>query len=355
MTSHHGTIGRSCRVLLQGCRGPTVGGGVSGNEVTAIMRRIQQGGTWSAGTEYLAQGVVWIDGIPHLDVVDIRRKQVEVYPVLGQRVGLEVASDRHFCMGRYAPVGGTGIAHVPCPAQSPATEKDQCSDCAARDEFRFAHHVHRGGYLPDVMATYLAQPHWVYVATFADGSSKVGTAAAVRKRSRLDEQGATTATYVALAGNGRIARFAEDEATQQLHLRQTKRRSAKVAALVQPAPPGHIEQQHRETVERLLHLLKPMTATTDLALPVEHWVPPAAYAPFLDERSRTDWVPYPHDLGSGEHGLYIEGCAGPAALVRTRDDADAPYYVADLGLLKGRRVIAGDHVSPDATVQTALF
>lgn len=98
-----------------------------------------------------------------------------------------------------------------------------------------------------------------------------------------------------------------------------------------------------------------MTRATDLELPAERWTPPPAYMAFLDARSRTDWLAYPHELDAGEHGLYVEGCAGPAALVRTREDENALYYVVDLGALKGRRVVAGDHCSPDAAAQTALF
>ena len=83
-------------------------------------------------------------------------------------------------------------------------------------------------------ATYLMQQHWLYVATFAGGASKVGTASHLRKWNRLAEQGAVVARYVARAEDGRVVRILEDMVTQEAGLTQQVRSAAKEEALVQP-------------------------------------------------------------------------------------------------------------------------
>ena len=312
-------------------------------------------GTWRVGAEYLIQGVKWVDSTPLLDVVDIGSARGELYRLNDEFLGLKVQPGPTYCLGRYSFVDVTGIEHIRCPDQLPSVANGQCTNCAARDEFRFAHHFHTGGYAPDSLVAYMMQPHWLYVATFGDATSKIGTAADVRKQSRLDEQGALAATYVGLAVDGKIARFAEDTVTARLNLRQTKRRSAKVAALAGMLPHTEIEERHAETVAAVLNLLRDVSARVPLELLSKKWLPPPAFSVFLDSEPRTDWVAYPHALSVGEHGFYVRGCAGPAALARTSRDNDAPWFVVDVGALKGRRVIVGNYASAEAMVQTALF
>jgi hypothetical protein len=311
--------------------------------------------TWRLGCEYLMQGITWVDSAPYLDTVDVSGRRPELYPLSDQFVGMRISAETRFCLGRYDFIDKTGIRHVSCPNQLPAATGTQCLECAGRDEFRFAHHFHTGGFVPEALAHYMAQPHWIYVATFGDATSKVGTAADVRKQSRLDEQGALAATYVARVADGRVARVLEDKITAVLNLGQTKRRAAKVAALARQMPRGQIEQRHAETVAQVVRLLEEIPRSSSTEIPIERWPPPSAYAPFLDSRPRNDWVLYPHSLESGEHGFYISGCAGPAALAGTDSAPGAPLYVIDIGGMKGTRVIAGTYTSPNAEVQTALF
>ncbi len=75
------------------------------------------------------------------------------------------------------------------------------------------------------------QPHWLYLATFADGATKVGTAAEPRKQSRLDEQGALFATYRTKSPNGHAVRHLEDALSHDLHVPQTVRAATKLKAL----------------------------------------------------------------------------------------------------------------------------
>ena len=49
------------------------------------------------------------------------------------------------------------------------------------------------------MRAYAATPHRLYIATFPDGTSKVGTSSQASTPRRLDEQAPAIATYIAQA------------------------------------------------------------------------------------------------------------------------------------------------------------
>ena len=204
--------------------------------------------------EHLVLGVTWAGRTPELELASVTSGRPGRLPLLGGRVGWRVTRPGRFCTGWYGFVAGVG-QRLPCPDRAPAVTSGQCLDCAARDQFRFAHHGHLGGYVPVALEPYLAQPHWLYVATFADGVTKVGTAAEGRKQTRLDEQGPTWATYIALAENGRLVREAEDLVSRELEVSQHRRRAAKVAAYVHPAPARWVSSRHHETVAQAKRLV----------------------------------------------------------------------------------------------------
>jgi Protein of unknown function (DUF2797) len=310
---------------------------------------------WRSGSTYLCQGVSWTTGEPCLDVVDVTSATAAKVPLFRRRIGLRAAAPGRFCIGRFAFVDETGTQNIPCPDQAPAADSDQCAQCAARDEFRFAHHFHTGGHAPPALVTYMAQPHWLYIATFGDATSKVGTAAHPRKKSRLDEQGAVLATYIAYAGSGRDIRIVEDSVTRNLSVPQTRRRSAKVAALADPLPRAQVLGAHTRLVTEAAALVDGRGRGLDVRPVREDWVPPRETEPLLATPPSGGWVAYPHNLRDDEHGFFVDGIAGPAVLARTTESDDPLHYVVDLGVLKGCRVTAGDFVSPESQVQVALF
>ena len=304
--------------------------------------------------ERLVLGVSWGDGEPHLDqtvVADGSRRRT---PLLGRWLGLRVTAPGRFCTGWYGFVDGTG-GLLPCPGRRPAVTSGQCADCALRDQFRFAHQGHVGGYVPAALEPYLAQPQWLYVATFADGVAKVGTAVEHRKQTRLDEQGPALASYVAHAADGRLVREAEDTVSRELELLQHRRGPAKAAALARPAPADQVALRHQETVRQVQRLLADAGLGTGPAVVDQRWEPPAAVGALGRRPPLGSWVSYPHDLGVGEHGLHVEACAGSVALARTEPGPDAVRYVVDLSRLKGVRVVLGPYRSPAAEVQEAMF
>ncbi len=301
----------------------------------------------------LCRGVDWPDRRPELDLVAVDTGADRSSPLLHSRLGLRIVAAGPFCLGATRTVDGR-IAHVPCPRQARAVSGRQCEECAAQDEFRFAHHVHLGGYVPDALARYLEQPHWVYVATFADATSKVGTASGPRKTSRLDEQGAVRATYVAYTPDGRMARVFEDAITERAGIAQTKRRMTKATALERPAPPEALDAEHRGAVEQAIEVLAARSDLPGVELHRDPWEPPAATIGFFADIPIGGWLPYPHNLLGGDHGFHIDAVAGSTVLARLRADDDV-RYVVDLGSLAGCRIALGAYASPDTPVQMSLF
>ena len=304
--------------------------------------------------EQLVLGVAWSGGVPSLDLRDLPTGTRLRIPLLHHRLGVQVSGAGRFCTGWYGFVDGDGRL-LPCPTGALAVTSGQCADCALRDQFRFAHQGHLGGYVPAALEPYLASPHWLYIATFADGFSKVGTAAEHRKRDRLDEQGPVLASYVAHADDGRVVRDAEDAVSRELQVPQHRRRAAKVAALAHPAPAARVLARHQETVTQASRLVHETVWGPGLAPVAEEWGPPAAMGALRNPPPRGSWIDYPHSLTAGEHGLQVEACAGYAALVSTDPDPDALRFLVDLGQLKGRRVVLGAFTSPPAEVQEAMF
>jgi hypothetical protein len=304
--------------------------------------------------DQLVLGVSWSRGRPTLDLTAVSTGARSQIPLLSRRLGLRVTTSGRFCTGWYGFVAGNGRL-LPCPDRALASTSSQCENCALRDQFRFAHQGHVGGYVPRALEPYLATPHWLYVATFADGFSKVGTASEHRKQDRLDEQGPAHASYLGHAANGRLVREAEDAVSRELQLPQHRRRAAKVAALVHPAPVRLVAERHRETVAQAGRLVAETVWGPGLDPVTEPWLPPAAMRPLREPPPLGSRLPYPHALDSGEHGLDIEACAGSAALARTEPGEDAVRFLVDLGLLRGRRVVLGAYSSEPAEVQEAMF
>lgn len=225
----------------------------------------------------------------------------------------------------------------------------QCAQCAADDQFRFAHHAHRGGYLPAPLADYLRSPHYVYIATFADGSSKVGTAVHHRKVGRLDEQGPMAATYVVDAPDGLAARVLEDLVTDRLGLTQFKHRSSKLSALLRYTGQAQIHEQHHQVVSKALDLL----AAEPADVICEAWDPPAPQRDLLTTLDQHPVSAYPHPLTEGDHCLTVRAMAGAMAVVSVNDD-DTPF-LSDLGALAGHRMRPADVRSAPVPTQLGLF
>ncbi|TMR95645.1 DUF2797 domain-containing protein [Nonomuraea basaltis] len=302
------------------------------------------------GRQYLWHGITWATGIPTLLLADTTTGVLDQVEVIGQRLGLKVVGPARFCTGRYDFTETFRVEPRPCPQQAVAERGGQCATCHERDEFRFAHHFHTSGHASPALTAYMAQPHWLYIATFANAASKVGTAAASRRKSRLDEQGAMRATYIAQAPDGRAIRHLEDALSRELGLTQAIRAAAKLAALVS-LDHGHLDVAHEELVDQAIATL------TALGVPTrrEAWKPPAEGHALRTPQRPQERAIYPHDVRTDEHGFSIESCSGTHVLARLSANVEDIHYVLDLNTLKGHRVLTGNYTSPPVSLQGSLF
>ncbi|MFD4366251.1 DUF2797 domain-containing protein [Rhodococcus sp. NPDC058521] len=296
----------------------------------------------------LVLGVAWpsTEGDPRLRVLDVSTQQVENIDLRGARIGFEVLGTGRWCTGRVAFGADGRSEYVACPKQSPVEAGSRCAECETKDDFRFVHTIHRSGFVSGGLEKHVMQPHWLYIATFANGVHKVGTAANTRKWGRLAEQGAICAHYVAWASDGKVIRVLEDRVTDELQVRQAVRSSAKAAALALPVDSARLEDSTASLAQRVRDMLVPEPEDSTFHTVNETW-----RVAGLRELSVGNRIEYPNELTSGAHGFTVDACVGQAAVARIGDVS----YVVDFTRLKGRRVRFGEYSSTLPAVQSALF
>ncbi|MGR0158994.1 DUF2797 domain-containing protein [Paenarthrobacter nitroguajacolicus] len=305
----------------------------------------------------LVHGVAWDSSSPSLRMFTPDSEFTDVALAQGSALGLRVIPGL-WCLGHTKVHGPGDRTHVPCRSSSPAERGKQCGACFARDDSRLMHDFHRGTSVPTGLRAYLMQPHWLYVATFANGATKVGTASAQRKWNRLAEQGAVHAAYVAQAEDGRVVRVLEDMVTRELGLVQQVRSASKAAGLVEPRAGVELLALNRQHAGRVRELLGGL-AMTGYAVVEEEWERPD-FAERLcvagGEGARRH--PYPATFDGGGHGLRIHSLSGAIALAGLPDAAGNEVegsFVADLGALKGRKIELGPHTTEIPALQDSLF
>ncbi|MHA7281338.1 DUF2797 domain-containing protein [Arthrobacter sp. TMS2-4] len=307
---------------------------------------------------YLCSGVAWHESGPALSLhetsVENSGTQDEGLHDLplapGARLAFEVTAEGKYCLGFHRVHGRDDRTWVGCAGHAPAERGYQCGRCFAQDDLRFMHDIHRSGIAPAGLKRYLDQPHWLYVATFADGATKVGTASDLRKRARLVEQGAVVAQFVAYARDGRIVRILEDEVTRTVGLPQAVRSAAKAASLCAPLPPVELERLNDGFALAARGLLSGGVGVEGFEVVREEFESPSSWSAVFRHRGLQ---PYPEPLGRGRHGVTVREVLGPSALVSI--DGSDLVFVADLSQLKGRRLRAGNFSTPVPAVQEALF
>lgn len=305
----------------------------------------------------LVHGVAWDSSSPALRMFTPDAGFAEVALAQGSTLGLRVVPGL-WCLGHTKVHGPGDRTHVPCRSGSPAERGKQCGACFARDDSRLMHDFHRGTSVPSGLRAYLMQPHWLYVATFANGATKVGTASAPRKWNRLAEQGAVHASYVAHAEDGRVVRVLEDMVTRELGLVQQVRSASKAAGLVEPRAGVELLALNRQHAGRVRGLLGGL-AMTGYAVVEEEWERPALAERLCvaaDEGARRH--PYPATFDGGGHGLRILSLSGAIALAGLPDASGNEVegsFVADLGALKGRKIEFGPHTTEIPALQDSLF
>ena len=217
------------------------------------------------------------------------RIQIPLTP--GAYLGLRIPRDSEGELYRYcagyttgtsndAAPESAGIRRVPCPEGTRIQRGQQCPRCAARDEFTALHSAHLyPGTLTESMRAYAMLEHRLYIATFPDGTHKVGTSSLHSTPRRLDEQAVATATYIALAPDGLAIRRAEDAVTALAKIPQVKQVASKYRAWTNPLPGAQLRTAHQEAVARAREALAEL-ARTEPEAPLtaldEPWIPSLA-------------------------------------------------------------------------------
>lgn len=270
------------------------------------------------------------------------RIQIPLTP--GAYLGLRIPRDSEGELYRYcagyttgtsndAAPESAGIRRVPCPEGTRIQRGQQCPRCTARDEFTALHSAHLyPGTLTEFMRAYAMLEHRLYIATFPDGTHKVGTSSLHSTPRRLDEQAVATATYIALAPDGLAIRRAEDAVTALAKIPQVKQVASKYRAWTNPLPGAQLRTAHQEAVARAREALAEL-ARTDPEVPLtaldEPWIPSLAmnrpYAA-LRAQSPEPLAPCESGLESGAAGFFCTGAAGQFLSAHT-GDADAAFLV----------------------------
>ena len=272
------------------------------------------------------------------------RVQIPLTP--GAYLGLRIPRDSEGELYRYcagyttgtsdAPESaGTsaGIRRVPCPEGTRIQRGQQCPRCTARDEFTALHSAHLyPGTLTESMRAYAMLEHRLYIATFPDGTHKVGTSSLHSTPRRLDEQAVATATYIALAPDGLTIRRAEDAVTALAKIPQVKQVASKYRAWTNPLPGAQLRTAHQEAVARARGALAEL-ARTEPEVPLtaldEPWIPSLAMnRPYAALRAQSPEPLAPCDPGLeiGAAGFFCTGAAGQFLSAHT-GDADAAFLV----------------------------
>ncbi|NYE95353.1 hypothetical protein FHU41_001574 [Psychromicrobium silvestre] len=306
-----------------------------------------RGVDWSTGQPRLAYQQVLSQNVVGQNVVSQDTVDGALPLTLGSTLGFKVLDGRRHCLGFSTVPGPTSAFHTRCPSGALAERGYQCGPCFARDDFRYMHDFHRGGTAPEGLRAYLAQPHWLYIASFANGASKVGTASQLRKTVRLAEQGAVTAQYVAEAEDGRIVRMLEDSVSEGLGLPQQVRSATKLSSLTQPWSLVAIQETNQATASRVREHLNAV-GLPGFSVVEELWQPSPLAAGLTSSAQRE---PYPLTLDGGEHGLPLNAMLGPFAVA----ELEGTDFVLNLGELKGKLIELGEFHSELPARQTSLF
>ncbi|TDT32718.1 DUF2797 domain-containing protein [Naumannella halotolerans] len=266
------------------------------------------------------------------------------WPLTGRQLGFRVSSPERWCLG-HRDTDGNRIA---CPDTATVITGQRCARCEAADPYRWMHIVHRSAFLGPHLRAQVMQPHWLYVASFGPRLHKVGTAVQGRQWTRVAEQGALLAGYLAVADDGIEVRRLEDLVSARTALGQVVRPAAKSAALVAGATPESTRAGHDRLITEARALLR---AETTAAVIDEQWIADPDPAPMLAGHILHA---YPYSLAEGAHGFEIICVLGSSALVRLQGDED-DTFVVDLTHLTGRRIVTASIATTAPAVQNGLF
>jgi len=301
-------------------------------------------------------GVLWRDGEPYVRVRDDDEPASRVVPAPGLRLNYRLDGEpQRQCVG-HVPFRKSRGSYHDC-TRRPQAGSRTCERCGIV-EATFAsnlHHAHTRGSaeLDPAIREHLQQPNRLYLAAFRDGSLKVGTSTVGRSDTRLAEQGAWMARFMAETSNGVAVRSLEDLVTEVWSLPQAVSGSRKVKGLVRPLADAELHDRlliAARDVDQLMARTPDdrVTALTTGDEPGQLWRHPMAEHPACE-----NVLAYPLSLKSGSHDLHVITAVGRALLVGRSDGSDV--FAIDPAPLYGLRLAMGDYGSDEIAIQDSLF
>ncbi|WP_334123927.1 DUF2797 domain-containing protein [Glutamicibacter sp.] len=277
------------------------------------------------------------------------------YLELNRSLNLEVG-DLKFCLG-YITMNRDGSRNVlPCPKNKALRTGTQCESCRRLDHSKFMHHFHKTGEAPEGMRKYLEQPHFLYIASFAHGATKVGTTSTQSQWTRLAQQGAVIARYIARANDGTAIRVLEDLVTEHVGLSQQVRQKSKIKGLVG----WELDYQQLDvTNEQAANQARDFLATQrglenyGVQLLDQLWEQPSFARPVIDAWNTRSLHAWSSTVAGSRHKLRIRGVLGQSVMADSGEGTT--LRLLDAAELKTREVELSEERGEFQEEQSALF
>ncbi|MGY9083093.1 MAG: DUF2797 domain-containing protein [Acidimicrobiales bacterium] len=302
-------------------------------------------------TQRVLLGVVWRDHVPHLRTRRADHALSDLILIDGWRLNYRIEGEpSRTCVG-HIPFRNKRSEYHDCK-KAPRPGSRHCERCAIV-EATFAsqlHHAHHKGSseLDAAFHEHLAKPNRLYLAAFRDGSIKIGTSTLTRAETRLEEQGAWTARFIAETTNGRTVRHLEDAVTERLGIAQSVSAVRKRRGLVSPISNDQLSAMLQHAVDEVLRTIVNPAVGDDMTSLDLHW-----HHPMAEHPAAAHILDYPLALQKGRHDLYLVTAIGRHILVKRADGDDV--FVIDPSPLFGVRLDIGEFGSDEITIQDSLF
>lgn len=277
------------------------------------------------------------------------------YLAPGRQLSLAIGELKH-CLGHVRMNPDGSRQNLPCPKSKALRTGTQCESCRRRDQTKFMHHFHKTGEAPEGLRKYLEQPHFLYIAGFANGATKVGTASTQSKFSRLAQQGAVSARYIARAADGAAIRVLEDLLTEHVGLSQQVRQKAKARGLSSwELDYAGLEELTAAAAQRARDFLSAQRGLAGYGIELrdEPWVQPAFARPVIEAWDARRLHAWNAPLPGSTVNLRIRGVLGQSILADSGDGST--LRLLDAAELKTREVVIADRPAELFEEHPALF
>ncbi len=196
------------------------------------------------------------DKKPRLKLIDSETDKIYSFtPVFGEDITLEIATTQRFCIGWHDLATGEEFA---CPEKSEVDKKyEQCPRCQKRTGFNPAFYNAAEGDISAQQVERNQQPHFVYLAYFAENTIKVGISFAGRGTARLLEQGARAALILDEFPSANVARNYEAKISAMPEFCENVKSNAKIKLLesrFDEAKANQLLTEARKLIETTLNI-----------------------------------------------------------------------------------------------------